>query len=195
MDIDMIESHPWFNGPIPSNDEYFQEMSRRKHFSDLKSQQERAQRKSLGRKSKLSSSERRRGANDDEEEKEVDIEIIKPSKDIKIYEEISGFDTGFVICENPDTIIEIIQDYIEKRQEEEDVKYQIDENKYKVKISFESQNFSVDIKIFRINESLNEFYVQFIKMDGCLEDLLTFKTQIEKHIYNEFGYEQDQEGQ
>lgn len=182
-----IESHPWFNGPTPTNAEYFTEMVRRKQVNDLKSQQERAQRQAQAQRTRAAYNDRRRGAGDDEE-KEVEIEIIKPSKDIKLYEETPGQDIGFVICENPDTIVEVIQDYLDSKQEEEEVKCETDDAKYKIKITFEAKALSLDVKIFRINEGSNEFFVQFVKTNGYLEDMLTFKSQIEEHINKEFGY-------
>ena len=132
---------------------------------------------------------------DVEEEKKAQVEKYKLKKEgaMKAYDlETMNQEVGFVICENPDTLIDMIADYIEVKQGEEQVKCDVDEHKYKVSIELEGRSLSVDIKIYRIGEA-DEFFVHFVKTNGYLQDLLDFKIELEKHINQEFGYEEAQE--
>lgn len=194
-----IETHPWFNGPVVSNEEYLAEMRRRKEINDIRSQQERAQRQQAAQRTRVINQDRRRGAGgaEDEDEKLPEVEkfVLKKEGAMKAYDaETMSQDIGFVLCENPDTLVDVITDYLEAKQGEEEVKCEVDDKKYKLSIQFEGKALNLDIKIYRIGEA-DEFFLQFVKTKGYLEDMLEFKSELEKHINQEFGYAEAGEGE
>ena len=61
------------------------------------------------------------------------------SKEIEPYFKYPGKRTEIAIAENPDTIMEIIQDYIDTKAEEEEIKIDVDEKRYKATITYNKQ--------------------------------------------------------
>lgn len=92
-----------------------------------------------------------------------------------------------MIAENPDTIMEIIEDFANEKGEEEEVKIDIDEKVYKAKIEYARNNVDIRIKIFRVGDG-DLFCVEFVKKNGVIMEFLNTVEEIKEHINKKFGY-------
>lgn len=92
-----------------------------------------------------------------------------------------------MLAENPDTIMEILEDYQTSKEEEEEVKVDVDGESYKAAIEYAKNNVKIGVKIFRVGEQ-DLFCVDFTRKDGDLIDFLSSFKEIEDHINKRFGY-------
>lgn len=97
-----------------------------------------------------------------------------------------------MIAENPDTVMEIIEDYAAGKGEEEEVKIDIDEKSYKAKIEFGKNNVEVAIKILRVRDD-DVFCIDFVRKSGDYIEYLTLFEEIKEQINKKFGYLDEEE--
>ena len=89
--------------------------------------------------------------------------------------------------------MEVIEDFVAGKSEDEEIKIDINEKQYKATINYETKNLDLTVKITRIGEA-DIFNVEFIKKNGYLEDFLEFVAEIENDVNKKFGYlEKDDE--
>jgi hypothetical protein len=108
-----------------------------------------------------------------------------------------------MIAENPDVVLEIIQNYIEEKQQEEDIQIEVTDNQYKAVITYNktpaSDDLQVDpikvtLKIYRVDKD-DVFVIDFTKKSGDPIEFLTFYKDIDLHIQKKFGYATEEEQQ
>lgn len=99
-----------------------------------------------------------------------------------------------MIAENPDTIMEIIEDFCTSKEEDEELKIDIDSETYKAKIESAKNNLKIVVKIFRIRDE-DLFSIDFTRKEGDLIEFLTLFKEIEEHINKKFGYTDEDEDQ
>jgi hypothetical protein len=118
------------------------------------------------------------------------------SKEIEPYFKYPGKRTEIAIAENPDTIMEIIQDYIDTKAEEEEIKIDVDEKRYKATITYNKQPASEELqpdpivttlKILRVDND-DVFILDFTRKSGDIMEYLTFYKDLDNQIKKKFGY-------
>lgn len=106
-----------------------------------------------------------------------------------------------MIAENPDTILEIVQDYVDQKAQEEDISIEVKEGTYKAVITYNKQPTSEEVQVepiitnFRITRVGTDdvFVVDFTKKSGDAIEFLSFYKDLETHIQRKFGYLDEQE--
>lgn len=92
-----------------------------------------------------------------------------------------------MIQENPDTIMEIVEDFITAKRENEEVKFALDDNIYKAKIEVENSSLNMGLEIFRYGDK-DMFVIEFIRKAGSVNDFYKLVDELKKEINVRFGY-------
>lgn len=69
--------------------------------------------------------------------------------------------------------MEVIEDFVTDKQDDEEIKIDIKDNQYKATINYEGKNLLIEVRVTRIGDA-DSFHVEFVKKNGYLEDFLDF---------------------
>jgi hypothetical protein len=123
------------------------------------------------------------------------MELSKPIEPYVTYEVGRvAQPTHIVIGENPDQLMEILEDFCTSKEEDEEVKIEVDENAYKAKIEFAKNDLKIGVKIFRMGEE-DLFCVDLVRKSGDLIEFLNLYKEIDLYIRKKYGYEEEEEQQ
>ena len=175
-----LKLHPWYNGEIPSKVEVLQELKKRKDINDEESERERK----LKSDRKKGMTKRRGMGEEDEEEVQDSMEL---SKMIDMYSKGLGKQTEFFLPENPDEIMMLIEDYCINNGEDEEVKCEIDDKKYKAKIIYGKTNVELGVKIMRVSDE-DYFCVECTRRGGDLIEFFNVYQELKLHVESKLGY-------
>ncbi len=127
----------------------------------------------------------------DEDEESKEFVKIEPNKTITAYQEVPGRKTQFFLPDSPDVISDLFEDYQLLKQDEEEIKVEIDPDTYKAKIFTERFNVDLVAKITRVGEE-NNFCVEFTRKSGDMFDFLNFCKALQNFIEYKLGYKEEE---
>lgn len=127
--INEVLSHPWMQGPMPTQEEVVQEFTKRdiavKKQSEMERQQKEKEKQRLVQRKR---NEANRGDNTNEYE--------KPSKPLRPYEKIFATNTEFFSTYNPD----LIEDTICESLQQQNIEPKVSKDKYKIKFTMTTKD-------------------------------------------------------
>jgi hypothetical protein len=170
---------------LPSYEEVLEEFNSRKEIND--EEQEKERREKVQKKRPY---DRRRGFQDGEVDVSEELKDEGPftlEKPIQPYVRVVGKKTELVLPENPDQIMEIIEDYCNSKSEEEEVKLDVDEKLYKAKLIHAKHNVEIGIRIYRVDDQ-DLFSIDFTRKQGDLISFLSVFKDLKTYIEFKFGY-------
>lgn len=69
--------------------------------------------------------------------------------------------------------MEVLEDFVNDKQEDEEIKIDLKDTDYKAIINYEGKNVLMEVKITRIGDA-DSFHIEFVRKNGYLEDFLDF---------------------
>ncbi|CDW89341.1 protein kinase domain containing protein [Stylonychia lemnae] len=188
--LDQIFEHNWVkSSDYPYPDEIRQELARRKAKNSLEEQKVAAQKKQ--QKAKYHAKMRGVINEDDVDDDDTKKEAFKIEKHIDVSNEQMLLNHVILISEHPDEILEVIQDYINEKKDEEDI--EINENAkkpYKALIKHikpEGISLEFSFNIIKL-EGQEMFAIEFQNYNGLQDDFLNFINDLDAELSKKFGY-------
>ena len=103
----------------------------------------------------------------------------------------AGKNTEFFLADNPDEVMQLLEDYCMSKDESEEIKIQVNEKEYKATVIKGKTNVTAGIKILSVGNEEGLFCIDFTRRGGDLIDFLDLFKEIKDYLEVKLGYKEE----